>query len=224
MTRSDAGQVQLTGRDVHALTWVGEQWVVRKDHLPYVVGQCTDNLYSHVSDGAVHQLVLRWKRAGWIGCQKILGGQPVWVWLTRSGLEMVGLPYREWTPKAPGLAHLHAVNAARLWLEAEDRKAGRVETWVSERYLRSQQGHYGFTVGSRPHLVDAEVHDGTMRMAVEVEVTPKMKQRTMDVMRQLVGSYRGTFYFVTDATKGVVREAWQEIGSPKNIRIQEGWC
>jgi hypothetical protein len=72
--------------------------------------------------------------------------------------------------------------------------------------------------------VDAEVHDGTMRMAVEVEVTPKMKQRTMDVMRQLVGSYRGTFYFVTDATKGVVREAWQEIGSPKNIRIQEGWC
>jgi hypothetical protein len=72
--------------------------------------------------------------------------------------------------------------------------------------------------------VDAEVHDGTMRMAVEVELTPKTKQRTMDVMRQLSQTYRGTFYFVTDATKGVVREAWQEIGSPKNIRIQEGWC
>ncbi len=119
--------------------------------------------------------------------------------------------------------HLHGVNAARLWIEAEDRTAGRVETWVSERYLRSQQGQYGFTVGSRPHMVDAEVEDGTMRMAVEVELTPKTKQRTMDVMRQLMTSYRGTFYFVTNATKGVVQDAWEQLGKPKNVRIQAGW-
>jgi hypothetical protein len=111
-----------------------------------------------------------------------------------------------------------------LWIEAEDRKAGRVETWVSERYLRYRQGQHGFTLGGRPHLVDAELVHGASSVAVEVELTPKTKQRTIDIMQQLVGSYRGTFYFVTDATKGVVREAWQEIGSPKNIRIQEGWC
>jgi hypothetical protein len=72
--------------------------------------------------------------------------------------------------------------------------------------------------------VDAEVHDGTMRMAVEVELTPKTKQRTMDVMRQLMTSYRGTFYFVTNATNGVVQDAWEQLGKPKNVRIQEGWC
>ncbi len=76
---------------------------------------------------------------------------------------------------------------------------------------------------SRPHLVDAEVHDGTFRIAVEVELTPKTRQRTVEVMKQLMHGYQGTLYFVTDATKGVVREAWQDIGSPKNIRIQEGW-
>jgi len=72
-------------------------------------------------------------------------------------------------------------------------------------------------------MVDAEVHDHGLRIAVEVELTPKTRQRTIEIMKQVLHGYRGTFYFVTDATQGVVREAWQEIGSPKNIRIQEAW-
>jgi hypothetical protein len=41
-------------------------------------------------------------------------------------------------------------------------------------------------------------------------------------MRQLPRAYRGTFYFVTDATKDGVRTAWQDLGQPRNVRIQEG--
>jgi hypothetical protein len=223
MVRSHAGQIQFTERDQRALTWVGDQWVVRVDHLQRVLGGRTDNQIYPLSTKAVEQVVIRWKRAGWVEARKFLAKQPSWIWLTRAGLEAVGLPYREWVPKLPGLAHLHAVNGARLWIEAEDLKAGRVETWVSERYLRYRQGQHGFTLGGRPHLVDAELLHGPSRIAIEVELTPKTRQRTVDVMQQLVGSYRGTFYFVTDATKGVVCEAWQELGRPVNVRIQEGW-
>lgn len=223
MVRSHAGQIQFTERDQRSLIWVGEQWVVRVDHLQRVLGSCTDNQLYPLSAKAVEQVIIRWKRAGWVEGRKFLAKQPGWIWLTRAGLETVGLPYKEWVPKIPGLGHLHAVNAARLWIEAEDRKAGRVEMWVSERQLRHRQGQHGFTLGGRPHLVDGELLHGPSKIAVEVELTPKTRQRTVDVMQQLVGSYRGTFYFVTDATKNVVQGAWEQLGKPGNIRIEEGW-
>ena len=223
MGRVDAGQVQLTQRDIGGLSWVGEQWGIRLDHLQYVLALASENSADPVSVGAAREVVARWRRAGWAESRKILAGHPAWVWLTRAGLETVGLPYQEWEPKATGLAHLHAVTAARLWLLAEDRKAGRRGQWVSERHLRYVDHQQGVTQATRDQLPDGEMHYSGGVVAIEVELTQKAAQRTVDIMAQRLESYRGLFYFVTAETKDVVTKAHATLGTPKEIRILDTW-
>ncbi len=210
-------------RDLRALEWIGEQWTVRVDHLQRVLGRPTDNLHSDLSAAATREVVGRWVRAGWVEARKIFGTQPVWVWLTKAGLDAVGLPYREWMPKESGLGHYHAVNAVRLWLEAEDAKAGQMKGWVSERQMRYDQGQQGFVHGVRVHVPDAVVQYEGYELAIEVERTAKSMQRTKDIMSELVnrGRYRAVFYFVTKTSKGVVQEAWESLNKPERVHIRD---
>src|SRR5580704_6141430 len=82
-----------------------------------------------------------------------LGPGPRWVWLTRAGLAACGLPYAAAPPALPRLAHIRAVTAVRLALEAAPGYAAGAGYWRSERRLRARMGG---RVGLRQHIPDGE--------------------------------------------------------------------
>ncbi len=101
-----------------------------------------------------------------------------------------GLRYPASRPAISRLAHIRAVLAVRLWLEAgEVYREGRA-WWGSERRIRAA---IGGRVGTA-HIPDAEVHwpslDGSpyagQIWAIEAELTPKPLARTVAIMRALL--------------------------------------
>lgn len=77
--RSDAGQVRITQRDVEIVTFMGEQYGLRKDQLPRLV--------PGVSERTIRALIDRWVRAGLVNRRTIFAGDHAWLWPTRDGLE-----------------------------------------------------------------------------------------------------------------------------------------
>jgi hypothetical protein len=65
----------------------------------------------------VAQVVNRWCGAGYAAKGR-LGPGPAWCWLTRDGMAATGLGFPAGRPALSRLAHIRAVLAARLWLEA----------------------------------------------------------------------------------------------------------
>jgi hypothetical protein len=137
--------------------------------------------------------------AGWRGDRHAesarLGPGPAWIWLTRHGLAACGLPYTATPPALSRLAHLRAVTAIRLALQAADGYQEAGAFWRSERRLRSRCGGRS---GLREHLPDGEVHwpDETAGLApvawagecwaIEAELTPKTVRRTAAIMNELL--------------------------------------
>jgi len=130
----------------------------------------------------------RWRGLGYAESAR-LGPGPAWLWVTRSGLAACGRAYSPAQPALSRLAHIRAVAASRVALEATSgyRTAGAY--WRCERRLRARHG-----VGLRQHLPDGEVHwpDGAPVgwagecWAVEAELSPKTGARTTAIMRELL--------------------------------------
>jgi hypothetical protein len=189
-------------RDTAALLFVAEMYAVQLDQLAAVLG---------VSGRRAGSIAAAWIAQGQAQAGR-LGPGPRWLWLTKAGLAACGLPYLASPPALSRLAHLRAVAAARLALEAVPayREAGA--HWRSERRLRARMGS---RLGGRQHLPDAEVHwpdaalpgtaladaagdaadrpaEGSVAWAgecwgIEVELTPKTVVRTVAIMRELLG-------------------------------------
>jgi hypothetical protein len=172
---------RLTGRDITALLFVADMYAVQVDQLATVLG---------VTEARARAVVHGWQRAGHAGSARIGPGRP-WVWLTRSGLSACGLPYRAASPALSRLAHLRAVTAVRLALEAVPGYAAAGAFWRGERRLRARAGG---RAGLREHIPDAEVHwpDGTAAgfagecWAIEAELTPKTVARTAAIMQEIL--------------------------------------
>ena len=96
-------------------------------------------------------IVARWRTAGYVATGR-LGAGPAWCWLTRVGLAMTGQPYTHARPAAARLAHVRAVLAVRLSLEASPAYQDGRAWWRSERRIRAAIG--GRATG---HVPDAEV-------------------------------------------------------------------
>ncbi|MDX6419388.1 MAG: hypothetical protein QOG28_4008, partial [Trebonia sp.] len=113
------------------------------------------------------------------------------------GLAACGLSYSPARPALSRLAHIRAVAAARIALEATSGYQRAAAFWRCERRIRSRHG-----VGVRQHLPDAEVHwpDGSPPgsaegapaawagecWAVEAELSPKTVARTVAIMREIL--------------------------------------
>ena len=85
-------------------------------------------------------IVARWRRAG---LRRRPGGSapgPAWCWLTRTGLAATGLRYAPPGPSLGRLAHIRAVLAVRLSLEASDAYRDGRAWWRSERRIRAAAG------------------------------------------------------------------------------------
>ena len=215
--RSDAGSFILTARDLQMLEWIGEQFAIRFDHLQMLAvhfkDMDVDEMPKALSFSAAHQLTSRWVKEGLVERKKIFAEDPMWVWLTKKGLETVGLDMKFHTPAISKLKHNHAVNAVRLYAEKKLKDEIR---WVSEREANALRKHQG-----KPHLVDGEIEfeDGLV-VGIEVELTQKRKQRLRSILHHLKNEYETVWYFSSDEVFNVVQNAIEKIPSHEETFIQ----
>ena len=130
--RQDKRQMRWTECDLAVLRWIGEQYAIRMDQLQGRLGQLTSEPTQEpdvLGIETTRKLVQRWMGAGLVEHAVLERNQPGWVWLTRRGLEQVGLAYQTWFPKTQGLPHLFALNQVRALVEQRE----PVATWRSER-------------------------------------------------------------------------------------------
>jgi hypothetical protein len=175
-----ASPAHLAERDVAGLLFVADMYGVQLDQVAAVLG---------VGESRARAVTASWRRAGYTHSARLGPGGP-WIWLTQAGLAACGLPFPATTPALSRLAHLRAVTAVRLALEATSGYRAAGAFWRSERRLRARMGG---RVGLREHLPDAEVHwpDGTAAWAgecwaVEAELTRKTVARTAAIMREIL--------------------------------------
>jgi hypothetical protein len=181
MTSAARPPASLAERDTAGLAFVAEMYGVQLDQLATLLA---------LTGRQARLLVARWDRRGLADSGVLSPGLP-WVWLTRAGLQACGTRYAAAPPALPRLAHLRAVAAVRLALEAAPGYTEAGAHWRSERRL---QARLGGRLGGRDHLPDAEVHwpDASAVpwagecWAIEVELTAKTVRRTTAIMRELL--------------------------------------
>jgi hypothetical protein len=131
--------------------------------------------------------------------------------VTRAGRAVTGQPYTPARPAAARLAHLRAVLAVRLSLEASPAYRQGRAWWRCERRIRAAIG--GRAAG---HVPDAEVSWPDLPAspyagecwAIEAELTPKPLARTTAIMAALAARN-------SDYHPGAV---------PAAGRVTPGWC
>ncbi len=143
--RSDAGQARLTERDITGLLLVAEQYAAPYDLLAEALG---------VTPARVRAITARWRGAGY-AVTGVLGPGPAWCWLTPAGMAASGHPWPARPPSLSRLAHVRAVLAARLWLQAVPAYAAAGAWWRCERSVRAALPPPRVGTG---HVPDAEVH------------------------------------------------------------------
>jgi len=209
-TRVDKGKLQLSERDLRGLQFIGEQKAVRSDQLIKVLG--IENQKD--PESAIQRVLAKWRSEELIEQRRFLYKQDPWVWSTRKGLSWMGLHYKLYEPTPARLEHYYWVNEARLLVEARKHK------WVSERYLQNQQA--AKKAGSKEqHLPDAEVthsESGNV-IAIEVEITPKSKDRLKTIVIDLLGRYKVVWYFVTPTTKKLLQELLETVDEALKKRV-----
>ena len=133
----------LAGCDIHALVFIAEMYGVQLDQLAIVLGIPVER---------ARQVAARWRNLGLADSAR-LGPGPPWVWVTRTGLAACGLRYPAAPPAPSRLAHIRAVTAVRLALQATTAYQRAGASWYGERRILAE-GRGGFLA----HLPDGELH------------------------------------------------------------------
>ena len=171
-------------RDAGALVFAADMYGIQLDQLARLAG----------GERSARAAAARWRELGYAETTRLSRGA-AWLWVTRAGLAACGLSYAPAQPALSRLAHIRAVAAARIALEATADYRAANAFWRCERRIRSRHG-----VGVRQHLPDAEVHwpdeaRGAAGAAigwagecwaVEAELTPKTVARTTAIMREIL--------------------------------------
>ena len=213
--RVDAGVVQLSQRDIDGLLLCGEHFGAPFDLLATAL---------RVEPERLSALTARWRRAGFAATGR-LGPGPKWCWLTRDGMTATGLGFRAGPPALGRLAHVRAVLAARLWMEASPAWRDGRPWWHSERRLLAGQ-----TAADRAeHIPDAEIHwpsiDGSpyagQIWAIEVELTPKSAGRTTRIITGLLApmQYALVVYLTAAQARPVVTRAAGSLPPGEQSRL-----
>jgi len=204
--RSDSGRVILTTRDLALLKWIGEQYAIRFDHLQVLATRYSADLPNEVLGyHGVYGLSSRWVKLGLVERKKIFVGHPMWLWLTKKGLETAGLEHPYKVPAISRFAHVHAVNGVRLHVEA---KVGDSARWICEREANALRKEAGQT-----HLIDGlvEYPDEDEIVGVEVELTQKRQTRLNSILKELRANYKNVWYFASDESYSAVEGAIKRL-------------
>jgi hypothetical protein len=207
--------VQLSQRDIDGLLLCGEHYGAPYDLLATALG---------VPPGRLPEIVRRWRRAGYAAVGR-LGPGPRWCWLTRDGMSATGLGFRAGRPALGRLAHIRAVLAARLWMEASPAWAAGQPWWHSERRLRADEP----AAGRGGHVPDAEIHWPSVAgtpyagqvWAIEAELTPKATARTGRIITELLTAtrYAQVIYLTAPAARPVVTRTAAGLPPSERARV-----
>jgi len=232
-TRHDRDTIHLGPRDLLALTWIGQQYAMRLDHLQELLGRFVGHgatQQGQISKSATRSVIARWKQAELVEGRHIDSEEPMWVWLTKKGLKRVELPYQYHNPARltpQDRIHLHAITEVRLRFDT-----GRHDMqWTSERtLLQGTRRPKGQTLIHRP---DALLSFGDMHIAIEVELSRKTPSLLSHILVALVrdGEYHGQVYHDlkarvgADAAQACLPDAWHLFTlvcyvAPPSIRKQ----
>ena len=213
--RSDYGVVRLGCRDIDGLILCAEQYGAPYDLLASALG---------AQPARLRGIVARWRRAGFAATGRLASG-PAWCWLTPGGMAATGLGYPATRPSLARLAHIRAVLAARLWLQAGPAWSQGQAWWHSERRIRAAL-RPGVGVG---HLPDAEIHWPSLPgspyagqvWAIECELTPKPLARTGRIMTGLLSPprYAQVIYLTSPAARLVVTRAAGGLPAGQAARV-----
>lgn len=171
-----------------------------------------------LSEQRTRKKIAKWRQAELIVCRTFLMGEKEWLWLTRRGQEFVGLAdLRYYEPKLESLRHLFYVNQARLYVE-QQRTDG---IWKSERIIRYEQP--ALIAGKKaPHIPDGLLMKATDEIiaAIEVELTPKKRERIVEILKELSSLYHRTWYFVSQPAWKTVESALAQLPEQQRKSIQ----
>ena len=206
--RADAGAIRLSQRDIDGLLLCGERYGCPYDLLA----------------AAVRVPAVRLRRAGCADTGR-LGPGPGWCWLTRAGMTETGLGFPAGRPALGRLAHIRAVLAARLWMQAGPAWPIGHPWWHSERRLRAEIP----AAGRGGHVPDAEIHWPSIAgspyagqvWAIEVELTPKPIARTTRIITGLLNPmrYAQVIYLTASAARPVVIRAAAGLPPGEHARV-----
>jgi hypothetical protein len=213
--RADYGAVRLGQRDIDGLILCAEHFGAPYDLLAAALG---------TQPARLRAITARWRRAGYAATGR-LGPGPGWCWLTPAGMTAAGLGYPATRPALARLAHIRAVLAARLWLQASPAWTAGRPWWHSERRLRAARPGLG-----AGHLPDAEIHWPSVQAcpypgqvwALEVELTPKPAARTARIIGGLLASparYAQVIYLTAPAARPVVTRSADAVSAGQKARI-----
>jgi hypothetical protein len=233
-TRSDKGEIRATQRDLACLSWIAHQYAARGDQIQQLLSRYPDPKHPFkdtedkiASASTTRGQMSRWVRAGWVVYKRVLATGPGWAYVTRVGLQMVGLDQLYTTARPPSpyrLEHVYAVNQIRLWMDEETEYI-----WTSERHYRALlKLKRGESPGPLP---DAMIVDDGERVAIEVQLSDLKPSEWQKKLAELVsltwrseGSYGYEHAFaeiwvyvptnemkvLADQARLTLRDDWQE--------------
>ncbi len=175
-----AGGRGLAVRDAGALIFAADMYGVQLDQLAALTGD----------ERAARAAAARWRELGYAETARLSPG-PAWLWVTKAGLAACGLSYSPARPALSRLAHIRAVAAVRLALEATSgyrarrrvlavRAADQVK--ARGRPAAAPARRRGALAGRSP----APVAWAGECWAVEAELSPKTVARTAAIMREIL--------------------------------------
>lgn len=209
--RSDKGSIKVTERDLSVLRFIGEQYAVRHDQLARLLKRPAEGA---LSESGTRAVVSRWEKAGLTDSRKVIADEPKFIWLTRKGLDEVGLSFKPWAPTAASLAHIFWTNQVRMHTEERHPQS----SWRSERELRKGRVMQSISTG-QAHEVDAEIHLAEGIVAVEVELTAKSADRRRSIMAEVVQRYATVWYFAPTNVASLLQESALSVPGRERVRI-----
>jgi hypothetical protein len=210
--------LQLTGRDLALLRWIGEQYCVRVDLLSVLLARYSDDPAAQAAGRVAPRLAQRrvaaWRAAGLVVSRRFLADTPSTVWLTAEGMATAGLAWRSFEPTFPTVAHRHATGIVRAYVEGRGVEWG----WTCERQLR--EGLPGGLHCPDALITSTDQTGRVWRSAVEVELTRKHRPRVEQILRANLERYDDVIYFAAPQTAPVVTGAADAISATQRVRIR----
>ena len=201
------GYARLTARDMAMLRWIGEQFAVSLDDLSVlehlVTGKSNDEPLLKYK--GIYALTSKWVAWGLVERDKVVPKEPMWVWLTKEGVNAVELEVPARRPSRVRYEHINATNTVRLHVE---KKLGNTARWIGERESNASR----LLQNKDAHQVDGviEYPEGD-EVAIEVELTQKRIVDLRLILHELQQEYDTVWYFASDNCYKAVKKRIEEI-------------